>query len=277
MLPSWSDRIEVFLASDRIDWVKTARGFKPVQDARVTESCTSETGIPPWQPALQKLEQQLLHHAGSSLEITLSNQFIRYVTLPPQEEITTPEEVKAYATFRIREIYADRVDSWVLSISEWNPRTGAVCAAIPLTLMAKLEELALHTRCKLRSVEPYLASVYDHWYSVLSQGRVYLAVIESGRICAGVINHGNWLSIRNQRIAHSIVDELVAILDQEAVLVGSKEALESVYVFAPGHPNLVLPQQCGWQLLSLSSELLPAPAHYPTSTVQDTENDRCLA
>ena len=277
MLPSWSDRIEVFLASDRIDLVRTGRGFKPVQDARITECCTPESGIPVWQPALQKLEQQLLHHAGSSLEVTLSNQFVRYVTLPPQEEITTPEEVKAYATFRIREIYADRADSWVLSVSEWDPRTGAICAAIPLALMTKLEELALHTRCKLRSVEPYLASVYDYWHSILSQERIYLVVIESGRICAGFIDHGAWLSVRNQRIVGSITDELVAILDQEVVLVGRKEAQESVHVFAPEYPNLVLPQESGWRLLSLSNELLSVPAHYPVAIVQDTENHQCLA
>lgn len=277
MLPSWSDRVEVFLASDRIDLVRTGRGLKPVQDARITECCPPESGIPVWQPALQKLEQQLSRHAGSSLEVTLSNQFVRYITLPPQEEITTPEEVKAYATFRIREIYADRADSWVLSVSEWDPRTGAICAAIPLALMTKLEELALHTRCKLRSVEPYLASVYDYWHSILSQERIYLVVIESGRICAGIIDHGVWLSVRNQRIVGSITDELVAILDQEVVLVGRKEAQESVHVFAPEYPNLVLPQESGWRLLSLSNELLSVPAHYPVAIVQDTENHQCLA
>jgi hypothetical protein len=47
------------------------------------------------------MEKHLLEAVGTDLTITLSSHFTRYVTLPPQTEITT-REVMSYATFRMR-------------------------------------------------------------------------------------------------------------------------------------------------------------------------------
>ncbi|MBP6366503.1 MAG: hypothetical protein KBA82_11540 [Nitrosomonas sp.] len=273
----WRDQIQVFLAPERMDIVRFSRGFKPVQMSKATALCQHVQGAPAWQAALQQLEKHLLEAVGTDLTITLSNHFTRYVTLPPQTEITTPEEVMSYATFRMREIYAERVDSWVLSVSDWNPISGAVCAAIPRELMTRLEELAVRYQFKLKAVEPYLASVYDRWEKQLSGNRIYLAVIENGRICLTILLDGVWQSIRNQRILHSVADELLAALDQETILSGHKESVELVYLFAPEHPELALPQNCGWSLIPLQTEQLPVLAHYPSVAVNHTEINQCVA
>ncbi len=183
----WRDQIQVFLAPERMIIVRFSRGFKPAQISKATVLCQHVQGAPAWQATLQQLEKHLLEAVGTDLTITLSNHFTRYVTLPPQTEITTPEEVMSYATFRMREIYAERVDSWVLSVSDWNPVSGAVCAAIPRELMTRLEELAVRYQFNLKAIEPYLASVYDRWEKQLSGNRIYLAVIENGRICLAIL------------------------------------------------------------------------------------------
>lgn len=273
----WRDQIQVFLAPERMDIVRFSRGFKPVQMSKATALCQHVQGAPAWQATLQQLEKHLQEAAGTDLTITLSNHFTRYVTLPPQTEITTPEEVKSYATFRMREIYAERVDSWVLSVSDWNPISGAVCAAIPRELMTRLEELAVRYQFNLKAVEPYLASVYDRWEKQLSGNRIYLAVIENGRICLAILLDGVWKSIRNQRILHSATDELLAALDQETILSGQKESVELVYLFAPEHPQLTLPQNCGWSLIPLQTEQIPVLAHYPSAVVNHTETNQCVA
>ena len=266
MSPLWRDRIQVFLAPDRVDWVRTARGFKPVQAEKVTVQCEPVQGAPVWQAELLQLEKHLTNASGADLSITLSNHFVRYVTLPPQAEIMTPEEVNSYAAFRMREVYAERVDAWVLSVSEWSPLTGAVCAAIPRDLMVELEKLAVRLRCKLTEIEPYFASVYDRWQKSLNGDKTYCAVVEAGRMCISTQINGVWHSIRNQRIVHGIADELLAALDQEAVLSGEKAAVEQVFLFAPQHPDLKLPENCGWLFVPLLAEKTLAPAHYPSVT-----------
>jgi len=275
--PLWRDQIQVFLAPGRIDLVRTTRGFKPVQSAKVTVWCEPVQDAPVWQAAVQQLEKHLMDAAGAQLSVTLSNHFVRYVALLPQAEIATPEEVSSYAAFRMREVYAERVNSWALSVSEWTPLSGAVCAAIPRDLMVQLEEMAARCRCTLKEIEPYFASVYDRWQKLLDGNKTYFAVIEAGRICLAVLINGSWHSIRNQRILHNAAAELLAALDQEAILTGSKEAIEQVHVFAPEQADLTLPEQCGWCVVPMPVGKIPVLPHYPSGPVDDDGVNRCHA
>ncbi|MDV6348575.1 hypothetical protein R2083_13715 [Nitrosomonas sp. Is35] len=277
MSPLWRDQIQVFLAPGRIDLVRSTRGFKPVQSAKVTVWCEPAQDALVWQAAVQQLEKHLMDAAGAQLSVTLSNHFVRYVALLPQAEIATPEEVSSYAAFRMREVYAERVNSWALSVSEWTPLSGAVCAAIPRDLMVQLEEMAARCRCTLKEIEPYFASVYDRWQKLLDGNKTYFAVIEAGRICLAVLINGSWHSIRNQRILHNVAAELLAALDQEAILTGSKEAIELVHVFAPEQADLTLPEQCGWCVVPMPVGKIPVLPHYPSGPVDDDGVNRCHA
>ena len=277
MSPLWRDQIHIFLAPTRVDWVRRKRGWRSVQTDRATEQCNSSEAGPVWVAALQLLENILQQAAGSDVFILLSNHFLRYVALPPQIEITTPEEVKSYADFRMREVYAERVDSWVLSISDWSPVDGAVCAAIPRELMMQLEQSASICRCKIKMLEPYLASVYDRWEAQLKGDKVYLAIVETGRICLAIKHHGKWQSVRNQRILYQADQDLLAALDQEVIWSGTKEALEFVYLFAPEHPGLALPDGSGWSIIPLPAGKIPVLAHYPVAMTNHSELNQCPA
>lgn len=273
----WRDQIQVFLAPERLDWVRLKRGLKPVQTAKVTAFFEPVVDAPVWHAAARQLEKVLAEATGTEVSVILSNHFLRYAALPPQNEIATPEEVKSYAEFRMREVYAERVDSWVLSISNWNPIDGAVCAAIPRDLLMQLEHMALSHGCKIKIIEPYLASVYDRWQAQLKGEKIYLAVIEAGRICIAITHHGKWQSIRNQRILHNSADDLLAALDQEVIWSGAKEAMEFVYLFAPEHPELTLPQESGWCIISLPAGKMTALAHYPSVPTNQLGLNQCPA
>ena len=277
MSPSWRDQIQVFFAPRRIDLVRWSRGFKPIQTSRVNRLCEEHVPDQPlWDAPLQQLEQLLKDANATEMSVTLSNHFVRYLTLPPQEEITTPDEVLAYATFRMREIYAERMNDWELSISAWNPSSGAVCAAITRDLLRQLQELANRYNVKLKHIEPYLSSTFDQWHQSFGNERTCYALVETGRVCIALLADGVWHSIRNQKILHSLEDELLAALDQEIIFSGHKSDVEEVRVFAPEHPDLVLPRDCGWKIIPPSIELV-VPAHYPTVINLSDEANSCVA
>lgn len=277
MSPSWRDQIQVFFAPGRVDLVRWSRGLKPIQAPRITQLCKeriSEEAI--WDAPLQQLEQMLKDASGTEMSITLSNHFVRYITLPPQAEITTPDEVFAYAAFRMREIYAERMNNWALSLSAWNPATGAICAAITQDLITKLQELAARYNVKLKCIEPYLSSAFDQWHQSFNNERTCFALIETGRVCIALLDDGIWHGIRNQKILHHLADEFIAALDQEVIFSGHKNELEEVCVFAPEHPDLVLPKDCGWKMIPLSAEIM-VPAHYPSVINVSDEANSCVA
>ncbi|MDH5479705.1 MAG: hypothetical protein OEX11_02985 [Nitrosomonas sp.] len=279
----WRDQIQIFFAPGRIDFVRSSRGLKPVQAPRVTKLCGSHNTNPPpnqpiWEQPMRQLEQMLQDAAGAALTITLSNHFVRYVTLPPQAEITTPDEINVYAAFRMREIYAERVDAWALSVSAWNPLEGAICAAMSRDLLEEFEAVAAKYKVKLQGVEPYFASVYDRWYKTLqSNTQLCFVLVESGRICIALLDNGIWQSVRNQHVLHDIKNELFVAIDQEIILSGNKETPQKIYLFAPEHPELVLPENCGWHVVSLQTAQIPILPHYPSAIDGQTETNECVA
>ena len=276
----WRDQIYVFLGPERLDWVHYRRGFKPVQLNKDTVFCEQMQNGSPWQNALKLLESHLTDVTSAELTVILSNHFVRFVTLQPQAEITTPEEVKSYAAFRMREIYAERSQFWDLSVSDWSPATGAICAAINRDLMSQLQAITKRSKVKLKAVEPYLAAAYDHWQKQLNGQKSYFTVIESGRFCSAIVINGAWQSIRNQRVlsqdTSELAEELVAALDQEAILLGNKEIMETVYVFAPEYPQLLLPSNCGWLTVMLADAQNPAPSYFPSLAADVSGMKQCL-
>jgi len=284
----WRDQIDVFLAPGRIDLAQSSRGFKPVKQPAVHSVMTAQVALPEpghaaWEKSLQQLDEILPARAGAGMAITLSNHFVRYATLTPQVEITSPEEVMAYADFRMREIYGARVDHWVISISSWDPVYGAISAAIPQELMAKIEETSERHAIRLNGIEPYFTAVLDRWEKQIDPKKSYVAVIETGRLCIGVLENNSWRNIRNQRVQHnqrnpqSVAEALWAALDQEAVLSGHKNTIEQVFLFAPEHPSLVLPSDCGWQTIPLPTENKAVPGHYPKPLTESAGGSACRA
>lgn len=276
MSPLWRDQIQVYFAPYRIDWVRMSRGLKPIQLEKVMMPCASVLEQSAWIPPLQQLEQLAQGATKTQMRIVISNHFVRYVVLPPQSDISSPEEVYSYAAFKMREIYGAQITAWELSVSDWDPIIGAICAAVNRELLTRLKEITARHDIKLVGVEPYLASTIDHWQQQLTGERIYFALIETGRLCVAVWLDGIWHSIRNQKILQSAPNELLAILDQEAILSGQKIPVEQVYVFAPEQPELVLPPDSGWHVTPIQTDQMPALAHYPVSMDQNRENE-CVA
>ena len=279
MSPLWRDQFEVFLSPSRVDSVRTKRGLKAVSLPVVTELIEDvQDAHPAWLQPMQQLEHMLSEDAaGAGMTVTLSNHFVRYVTLPPQAEITSPDEVLGYADFRMREIFGSRVDQWMLSISTWSPVHGAICAAISKELLTTLEEVTTSRHVKLVGIEPYLTAVLDRWIKSLNKQKSFVALVETGRICVALMENGIWQSIRNQRVLHDVTDELWATLDQEAVLTDNKASNEQFFLFAPEHPDLTLPEESGWSTVQLQTEKISVPAHYPARVSENVKEDACPA
>lgn len=260
----WRDRIQVFFAPGRVDLIRSYRGIKPKQADRRAAVCERIPGAPVWEAVLAQLKQMLANETGAELSIIISNHFVRYAVIPPQSRIETPEELHTYAAFQMREVYGERASEWSLSVSSWDPGTGAVCAAVENRLIEQLQELAVQSGMRLKGIEPYLTRVFDHWHNRFGNSRAWFALIETGRLCLASLEGGAWRRISNQRMWHPLEDELLAALEREALLFSTPgEAVEPVYLFAPEHPEFTLPDDCWWRVVPLQTEGPPAPLHYP--------------
>ena len=277
----WRNHIQVFIAPERVDLVRVSRSIKGLgrseQSQKITVLCERDPGRAAWEAPIRKFESLIKETTNADVTITLSNHFVRYVTLLPQTEITKPEEVDAYANFRLREIYGERTDTWKRSVSAWDPLKGAICAAIDANLIDHLEEIAKRQKIRIKSIEPYLASVFDSCKQQLQGPRIYFALVESGRICIALLEDDVWQNIRNQRILNSVEKELLAALDQEAILYGQREIIEQVHLFAPENPGFKLPVGCGWRITLLQPKTFLKQAIFPSSENNNSKVSQCVA
>jgi len=263
--PLWRDRLQVFLAPGRVDLARLQKGIKPRQAARLAAACEQKPGLPAWEAPLEQFEQMIENAGGADMSITLSNAFVRYVVLTAQPSIATPAELHAYAAFQMREVFGERAATWDISVSSWDPCSGGICAAVERSFLERLGEVSARGKARVKYVEPYLTAAFDHWHKRFNKSRTWFALLETGRLCLALVENGAWQRISNQRIVHGAEDELIAALHQEAILFSvHKEADETVYLFAPEHPEFTLPEDCGWRLAHLQTESMPAPPHYPT-------------
>jgi hypothetical protein len=49
----WRDRMQVFLAPERVDTARLRKGIKPKQAARVAATCEQKPGLPAWEAPLE--------------------------------------------------------------------------------------------------------------------------------------------------------------------------------------------------------------------------------
>lgn len=284
----WRDRIQVFFAPDQINIVGMSRGIKPVQRFRQSSICMQNTDAVQWQAPLQLLEQmigQIYDDSGSAgirrgaeLHVTLSNHFVRYGVIAPQPALANPDELMAFASFQMREIYGERINDWTLSLSTWDPCRGALCAAVALDLLAGFEALGQRYPIKLKQIEPYLATALDHWSRELDSKHLWFALIEPGRFCLTVLLDNQWRCVRNQRVVQNFEEELLAALEQEIIVLGPRESVKQVYVFAPELSEWKLTSDQGWQFLRLPDEgKRSAPVHFPLPGSADNRAEPCIA
>jgi hypothetical protein len=264
--PLWRDRIHAFLAPGRVDLVRYFRGMKRRQPARHTAACGQKPGLPPWETPLEQLREMLSDAAGTELTVTLSNHFVRYAVIPAEAKIENPAELYAYAAFRMREIFGDKAATWELGVSKWDPSSGGICAAMERDLLERLQALAVDQKVELKGAAPYLADAIDQWCARFDRKKAWFALVETGRFCVASLRDGAWQRISSRRILYSAEDELLATLEQEAILFsGGKDPVEQVVLFAPEHPRLALPSDCGWRAVLPPAGSRSAPPHYPVA------------
>ncbi len=266
MSPLWRDRLQVFFSSSQVVLVRSRGRMKSKSPSRISARCECRAGGLAWESPLDQLDQMMAGAEGAEMTITISNRLVRYAVLPGQENIANPDELRAYAAFQMHEIYGKRTAAWMLGMSTWDPCTGGVCAAIERSLFERLEDTAARHRIRLKYIEPYFTSAFDRWHKRFNGGRTWFALVETGYLCLALIENGAWQRISTRRVTHVTEDELIAALDQEAILFSRHpEAVEQVYLLAPEHPQLALAEDRSWRTVSLHGTEMPLPMHYPVA------------
>lgn len=125
-----------------------------------SEQCSSES----WRHALKTLQTVLPEIATHSTQLYLvvGNTFVRYVTLPWEPNIATPQEKQAYLDYHFQSAYGETTKDWHTQIEPSVYGKSALVSAMPVALLEAFQSLS-SKQITLASIVPaMLAGVAEH-------------------------------------------------------------------------------------------------------------------
>ena len=214
MSPLWRDRIEIFLAPDRVDLTRVARGLRPQPGLTHSQPCEVRPDAD-GTPAVEALGRALgtLAWKNADASVTLSNHFVRLALVPSAGEVARGAERLALARHQLRLVYGERADAWEAVLGEPGGGSG-VAAAIDPTLVIALRDALAAATITLKAMRPFLADAFNSARAFLAPGPAWLGVVEPGRVCVAHLDGARWLALRSQRIQGAPEAALPLVLEQ---------------------------------------------------------------
>jgi len=252
VLPLWRSRIGIALSPAKVTLVQFARGLRPRLANSHHEMVRADSGNTNWQgsvQALQKILQQPEWRQGEAT-VVLSNHFMRYATIPWNDEIGGEDEEKSFALHQLAKVYGESALDWNVRLTQSGQADTRMVGAIDAELGEAITALFGQPKSRLRSVQPYLMSVFNHFRKRLGKGAAWFVVAEPARLCVALLHEGKWHLIRSH--ADDRLENLTQLLDRENLLSGLKEPCHKVFLFAPeNRPNPVADTLYEWIPLTL--------------------------
>jgi len=248
------NQLLVVLGTDSVAIVSRTRGLrtrivdqKQVHFPQQVDEITAETVV--WQRAITQLDaliSAMKVKSKSQLNITLASDFVRYLSLPPQQVYMNLSEKLAYATAAYKEIYGSVVDSWEIRLQDTPAQDTTIVAAIDKKLLEALNQIALKHQLKLITVKPYLMSAYNGLSKQIVDSSGYLVIVEFKRLLLINLQHGQCVNVRVFHLGSDWQSELKSLMLRESVLIDNKK--QEILVYAPVQKNIVINKIDGWQL-----------------------------
>lgn len=231
------ERLVVSLEPHAVAAVRLSGGPKPRVLARRRVDADPEFGAEPWHGALDALkrESQVWKAARTQVEVVLSNHFVRYAIIGPQDAASA-DELVALARFQFTKIHGERAKGWEVRVSRSRGAAQLACA-VDAALVAELKACCAG-KARLVSVQPHLMSAFNRWRGRIPKEGAWLALGEPDRVCLALLGAGGWRALHNAR-GRAETGDWNELIEREARR-ASGEALPRLVLLRPAtRPDLL--------------------------------------
>ena len=251
------DRLGIALYPDRLVLTRMSGDFgRGVKHKEIVPFAPAAQGVANWRPAVDALAATLAAGTPANAEVTLvlSSHFVRYVLVPASDALGSREEEQAFARHCFERVYGSDSGDWTLKSSQADPTQARLACAVEQPLVEALANCLAGLNARYRSLQPHLMVSFNRVRTLIGALPAWLAVVEPGLICLGLLRKGQWQSVCAFKVGPDWLQELPALIAREDCLVESDSACERVLVVAPDAPGAKLPQTDQWRF----ETLLPA-------------------
>ena len=209
-------------------------GAKGTSGAQIHLPCDSHLGSPgePWFAAVKTLSAWLKEQGDQSLrlQIALSGRFSRWQVVPWQDELSSPQERQSFATLRYRDIFGAVAEQWNVKLSAMPPGRSTPACAVDQGLIDALLAECGSSRVRIDLIAPYFSLAFDHWKHQLKGNSCWFALLEDDCLSLGLLDKGQWLSLRSQRLDGDWRAQLPAMMTQSGIASELQDQAASLYL-----------------------------------------------
>lgn len=259
MLPLWREKVRIVLCKDRVIVLHLRSGARNRVVSKTTISYAGAESA--WQPVLALLKNYIHDNdlKKAYATVILSNHFVRFLVLPWNEAWLSDGEKMALVQHRFDEVYGENGEHWDYRLSEGGFGAPSIASAIPLELLCQLKTIFNASALRLISVQPYLMTAFNACRSELAKEDGWFVLAERDTFCIGLVESGQWSSIRLRRVTVDWYEEAMLLLERESLLIASRNGnqLNRVYMYSPESSKLVPEKRGAWQIKRLQLNPLP--------------------
>jgi hypothetical protein len=246
----WADRVHIQLRRDALTVLRLpGRGAVPPPLTHALEPADAEQA--PWRPAVSAFAASVVGElrAYDHISVSVSSHFARYVVAPGSSALRGAAEEEAHSRQCFGAVHASGDEKWTLQSSSPNPRRTRLVCGIETELLEALGGTARARGVKLRSIQPELVVAFNHCRRRFGWPAAWLVMVEPGMLCAALLAHGEWKSVRCDALRGDWREALPGLLAREELLLEAPLDCERVVVAAGD--GAAMPARLGrWQIES---------------------------
>ncbi len=243
MLRLLRDRYCAALRPDGVAVVRRRRGPAPALDLKEAIACAPAAEGPAWAPPVAALKEFLARPTtgAGELWVVLSSHFARFMVIPWNDGLASPEELQAYAAAEFENVFGEAASAWDIRVSPEKPGARRVACAVDRALLEALDQAVAGTRLRLASVQPHLMACYNALAPRVQGPDFVFLVSEGDRASLLAVSASQWWAVRSAP-APDHPAAIAALVEREIHLsdLGGEGAPE-IYVHAPQRAGLLLP------------------------------------
>ncbi len=176
---------------------------------------------------------------SAHLHVVLSNNFVRFSTLPASNQALNPSEIQKFAELSFEKTYGTLTKSWVITSSKQRYDCPSLIGAVDQTLVTALEAVANKNNIKLKSIQPFLPLLIEVWLKQYNSQSGWLVCVLH-HFLTFIKTEDEQVRYINQHTIDKTLnnEEFNVLMKREILKQGKKAQLEPIHLYAPQHSHL---------------------------------------
>jgi hypothetical protein len=257
VLLSLRDELRVVLSRDQVKLVRIGRQLtlhgissRVIEKKSIAYTADADSS---WSNAVKTLAAALseLSTKPSFASVILSNHLVRYAMVAASQTLSNEAEELAYAKHVFSQIYGTSAEASEIRLHQGLAGAAQLASAVDGQLLRDVRAVFSAADVKLKSVQPQLMTAYNNCQLHIPKQDVWFAIFEQGILCLGLIQQGQWRSMRAIKVGGDWLGKLPELLDRETYLTEVDTLADEIFLWAPEYWKTALPKSLKWKIHKL--------------------------